>query len=101
MWKVENKVDFLIVCLSLISMTSLPDGLRAFKCFRILRMINKNEGLKVAVRALFRAIPNIANVTLIMLLFFLIFAVIFVSQFKGKFYFCTGNISTVDTSQGF
>jgi hypothetical protein len=41
------------------------------------------------VRALFRGIPNIANITLIMNLLLLIFGVIFVSQFKGKFYSCT------------
>jgi hypothetical protein len=43
----------------------------------------------VAVRALFYAIPNILNITIIMLLFFLIFGVISVSYFKGKFYHCT------------
>jgi hypothetical protein len=48
------------------------------------------------VRALFRAIPNIANVTLIMMLFFLIFGVIAVSQFKGKFFDCIDNIETLE-----
>ena len=43
----------------------------------------------MAVRALFYAIPNILNITIIMLLFFLIFGVISVSYFKGKFYYCT------------
>jgi len=32
--------------------------------------------------------PKIFNVTIIMLLFFLIFGVISVSQFKGMFYHC-------------
>lgn len=85
LWSIENKGDFLIIFFSVISMTSMSDDFRSFKCFRILRLIRQSEGLKVAVRALFRAIPNIANVTLIMNLFFLIFAVVFVSQFKGKF----------------
>jgi len=50
----------------------------------------------VAVRALILGIPNILNVTLIMLLFFLIFGVIFVSGFKGKFYFCSDDIGLID-----
>ena len=54
-----------------------------------MRLISKNEQLKVAVRALFYAVPNVANITIIMLLFFLIFGVIAVSYFKGKFYYCT------------
>ena len=41
------------------------------------------------MRALMRAIPNILNITVIMLLFFLIFGVIGVSYFKGKLYYCT------------
>lgn len=38
--------------------------------------------------------PNIFNVTIIMLLFFLIFGVISVSQFKGLFYYCSDNQET-------
>jgi hypothetical protein len=72
----------------------LPNELKVLKVLRIFRLISRNEGLKVAVRALFRAIPNIANVTLIMMLFFLIFGVIAVSQFKGKFFDCIDNIET-------
>jgi len=34
------------------------------------------------------AIPNVANITIIMLLFFLIFGVIAVSYFKGKLFYC-------------
>ena len=37
------------------------------------------------------ATPNIANVTIISLLFFLIFGIIGVNYFKGTFYECTFN----------
>ena len=77
-------------------MTPLSDNFKSFKVIRILRLINRNEGLQVAVRALAYGIPNILNVTLIMLLFFLIFGVIFVSGFKGKFYFCSDDITGLD-----
>lgn len=55
---------------------------------RILRLLNKNEGLQVAVKALFQAIPQILSITVIMLLFFLIFSIIGVSYFKGRFFYC-------------
>jgi hypothetical protein len=40
------------------------------------------------VRALLFAIPNIVSITLIMIMFFLIFAVVSVSHFKGKMFYC-------------
>jgi hypothetical protein len=42
-------------------------------------MIGKNDGLKVAMKALIQAIPNIMNVTVIMILFFITFGIILVS----------------------
>ena len=78
--------------MSTLSLTPLSDKLKSIKMlriFRALRLVTKNDGLKVAVRALFLAIPNVANVTIIMILFFFIFGVISVSYFKGKLYYCT------------
>lgn len=83
-----NQLDLLIIMFSLLSLTPLSDNYKAFKVLRVLRIISRNEGLRVAVRALIRALPNVANVTSIMILFLLIFGVITVSEFKGKFYFC-------------
>lgn len=86
-----NILDFFILIFSYLCLTPLEGTFKVIKTFRILRslrIIGKNEGLKVAVRALFFAIPNVLNITLIMLLFFLIFAVISVSYFKGKLHFC-------------
>jgi Ion transport protein len=77
-------------------MTPLSNYFSIFKAIRVLRLINRNEGLQVAVRALIYGIPNILNVTLIMLLFFLIFGVIFVSGFKGKFYYCSDDITNIE-----
>jgi hypothetical protein len=54
-------------------------------------LISRNDGLQIAVKSLLLGLPNILNVTIIMLLFFLIFGVISVSQFKGKFFYCSGN----------
>jgi hypothetical protein len=89
-----NVLDFIIVILSIISQSSLSNDFKVIKVLRILRLISRHQGLKVAVRALYYALPNILNVTVIMLIFFLIFGVIGVSQFKGKFYFCAEDIAT-------
>jgi hypothetical protein len=74
-------------------MTALQDDFKAFKVLRILRLISRNDGLQIAVKSLLLGLPNILNVTIIMLLFFLIFGVISVSQFKGRFFFCDGKYS--------
>lgn len=89
-----NLMDFLIVVFSIISLTIQDEKLKVFKVFRLirvlrpLRVIARNEGLKVAVQALLMATPNIANVTIISLLFFLIFGIIGVNYFKGTYYEC-------------
>lgn len=89
-----NVLDFIIVILSIISQSTLSNDFKVIKVLRIFRLISRHQGLKVAVRALYYALPNILNVTVIMLIFFLIFGVIGVSQFKGKFYFCAEDLAT-------
>ena len=48
----------------------------------------KMEGMKVVVNALVGATPSIANVLLVCLIFWLIFAIIGVNTFMGKYYKC-------------
>lgn len=87
-----NLLDCVILVFSYLCLTPLVSTLKVVKALRILRslrLIGRNEGLKVAVRALFFAIPNIINIAIIMMLFFLMFAVVGVSYFKGKMYYCT------------
>lgn len=94
-----NILDFTIIIFSILALTPLSDSLQSIKMFRILRLlrlIGRNESLKVAVRALFLALPNVTSVTIIMLLFFLVFGVVLVSYFKGKFYNCTNPMVTLD-----
>jgi hypothetical protein len=88
MW---NILDFIILIFSYLCLTSLVNTFKVVKTFRILRclrLIGRNEGLKVAVRALLFAIPNILQITIIMILFHSIFAVITMSYFKGKSHYC-------------
>lgn len=90
-----NIIDFIIVLFSLISLfaqggvdLSIFKVLRLLRVLRPLRMISRNEGLKISVQALLMAIPNIINVSIISFLFFLIFGIIGVNYFKGTFYSC-------------
>ena len=92
---VWNILDFFILIVSYICLTPLADSFKIIKTFRILRalrLVGRNEGLKVAVRALLYAIPYVINVAIIMILFYLVFAIISISYFKGKLYYCTNNL---------
>ena len=73
---------------------------RLFRVLRPLRVISRNEGLKVAVSALINAIPDIFNVLIICLLFFLLFGIFGVNYFKGMYYSCnTENIDPTVISE--
>lgn len=66
------------------------------RVLRPLRMISKNEGLKLAVLSLMNAIPGIINAIVIALLFFILFGILGTNYFKGRFYYCfTDNISSI------
>lgn len=89
-----NLIDFIVVILSIISLSMENGRLKIFKVFRLLkvvrpiRVISRNKGLKIGIQALFMAIPNIFNVIVVALLFFIIFGIIGVNYFKGSFYSC-------------
>jgi hypothetical protein len=92
---VWNIIDFTIILVSIMDLTLndfdsmvIVKSFRLFKGLKPLRLISKNQGLKVAVHALVKAIPNIINVLIISFLFFLIFGIIGVSLFKGTYYHC-------------
>ena len=94
-----NRLDFFIVIVGLVDLiiqntTSGLDlrflrALRALRALRPLRMVSRNEGLKIVVSAVLQALPDVMNVFLIMLLFYLIFGILGVIFFKGSFYTCT------------
>jgi hypothetical protein len=92
-----NVLDFFIMFLSVLSTLPSIKHLQVFKMFRvfrILRLISKTEGLKIGLSALFRAVPNIVRITIIILLFFLIFGIIAVSFFKGTFHYCQSTLAS-------
>lgn len=59
-----------------------------FRILRPLRIISRNEGLKIAIKSLVMAFPDMINIIIIMLLFFICFGIIGISYFKGKMFAC-------------
>ena len=51
-------------------------------------MVSKNEGIKTVVNAILSAIPSLINVSLIVGLVMLIFAILGVQLMKGELGFC-------------
>ncbi|KAI5721996.1 hypothetical protein M8J76_002131 [Diaphorina citri] len=90
-------LDFVIVMVSLINfIASLlgAGGIQAFKTMRTLRALrplramSRMQGMRVVVNALVQAIPSIFNVLLVCLIFWLIFAIMGVQLFAGKYFKC-------------
>nr|XP_013815965.1 PREDICTED: sodium channel protein type 2 subunit alpha-like isoform X10 [Apteryx mantelli mantelli] len=90
-------LDFLIVDVSLVSLVANALGyselgaiksLRTLRALRPLRALSRFEGMRVVVNALVGAIPSIMNVLLVCLIFWLIFSIMGVNLFAGKFYHC-------------
>ncbi|XP_072298967.1 sodium channel protein type 4 subunit alpha B [Eucyclogobius newberryi] len=95
-------LDFLIVDVSLVSLTANILGyselgaiksLRTLRALRPLRALSRFEGMRVVVNALVGAIPSIFNVLLVCLIFWLIFGIMGVNLFAGKFYYCSNETS--------
>uniref|UniRef100_A0A3B5R6H5 Sodium channel protein n=1 Tax=Xiphophorus maculatus TaxID=8083 RepID=A0A3B5R6H5_XIPMA len=95
-------LDFLIVDVSLVSLTANILGyselgaiksLRTLRALRPLRALSRFEGMRVVVNALVGAIPSIFNVLLVCLIFWLIFSIMGVNLFAGKFYYCFNETS--------
>ncbi len=96
-------LDFIIVGVSLVNFAasllgagniSIFKTMRTLRALRPLRAMAKMEGMRVVVNALVGALPSIFNVLLVCLIFWLIFAIIGVNTFMGRFQKC------VDTNTG-
>nr|XP_019963983.1 PREDICTED: sodium channel protein type 2 subunit alpha-like isoform X2 [Paralichthys olivaceus] len=95
-------LDFLIVDVSLVSLVANALGyseltaiksLRTLRALRPLRALSRFEGMRVVVNALLGAIPSIMNVLLVCLIFWLIFSIMGVNLFAGKYYYCVNTTS--------
>ncbi|NWV74624.1 SCN5A protein, partial [Dasyornis broadbenti] len=98
-------LDFFIVAVSLINLFGSTfdtiKSLRTLRALRPLRALSRFEGMRVVVNALLGAIPSIMNVLLVCLIFWLIFSIMGVNLFAGKFGKCvnlTEENSVLDSS---
>ncbi|XP_061626694.1 voltage-dependent T-type calcium channel subunit alpha-1I-like isoform X1 [Phyllopteryx taeniolatus] len=93
-----NILDGFLVFVSLIDIVvSMAGGakilgvlrvLRLLRTLRPLRVISRAPGLKLVVETLITSLKPIGNIVLICCAFFIIFGILGVQLFKGKFYYC-------------
>ncbi|XP_037942222.1 sodium channel protein 60E-like [Teleopsis dalmanni] len=88
-------LDFIIVFVSVLSLLieenenlKVLRSLRTLRALRPLRAISRWQGMRIVVNALMYAIPSIFNVLLVCLVFWLIFSIMGVQFFGGKFFKC-------------
>ena len=101
-----NKLDFIIVAMSIIDMSVTSIDIPVIKVFRVLRtlrplkLIKHNISMKVVVLALLESIVGIINVTIVILMVWIIFAILGVSLLSGKMHSCVNpEIKQMDICQ--
>lgn len=99
-----NYLDMVVLTVGYIGKVGDPDGplkaLRLVRAFRPLRMVNRVKGMKLVLGALIAACPALANVCALLVAVFMIFAILGLSLFSGKFYYCTDGESDRDLCWG-
>ena len=92
-----NYLDLVVLIVQYINFFFSPDGpfkvLRLLRAFRPLRMINRIAGLKLVVTALIDALPAFGNVIVLLVSIFLVFSILGMSLFMGKFSSCNDVVS--------
>eukprot|EP00301_Raphidiophrys_heterophryoidea_P006188 c12515_g4_i2.p1 GENE.c12515_g4_i2~~c12515_g4_i2.p1 ORF type:complete len:1711 (+),score=471.23 c12515_g4_i2:352-5133(+) len=89
-----NKLDFVIIFLSCITLflsdsrVSSLKALRAFRALRPLRTIGRIDSLKIVINALTQSAMPMLNALALMMFFLLVFAILGVHLFAGKFHYC-------------
>ena len=95
-----NRLDFLIVFSSIVDMILIYHEVRALWILRILRLIkiirslrfiSQNSNIKHVVKALLLSAGALANVTWVVFIFYLMYAILGMSLLKGKLGYCDIN----------
>eukprot|EP00657_Telonema_sp_P-1_P010085 TRINITY_DN4377_c0_g1_i1.p1 TRINITY_DN4377_c0_g1~~TRINITY_DN4377_c0_g1_i1.p1 ORF type:complete len:421 (+),score=130.40 TRINITY_DN4377_c0_g1_i1:2-1264(+) len=89
-----NQLDFFIVLISVISVSGALDSgglrsLRTLRALRPLRTIKRAPGLRCAVETIVRCLPPFFNIAIVSAVCYLIFAIMGVQFWAGKFWKCT------------
>ena len=89
-----NVLDFIIVVSSLMSLAFDSESLSIMKSFRLmralrpLRMVSRMKGMQIVVTCLIKSMPAVINVVMFGGFQFLVFGILGVQLFGGKFYKC-------------
>ena len=93
-----NQLDALVVVIALVALAFPGFSVaRSLRALRPLRVIVRSEQVKVVVNSLYRALPAITNVFFFCMIFWIIFGILGVNLFAGKFYTCECADSFVGT----
>ena len=112
----QNKIDFLagVVCEAASLFAKALAGpnaedldstlrslkiLRTLRALRPLRVISRSESLQVAVGSLGNALPAIVNGVIVCGLILLLYAIVGISLFKGRFWYCKDKYVTGESSE--
>jgi len=95
-----NWLDAIVVCVSIIDMlvpgsSKILKTLRIMRAFRPLRIVSRNENLKIVVQTMFGAMPDLVTLIVVSMLFLLIFALFALENLKGRFYYCEPGDATL------
>ena len=88
-----NALDISVVIISILSVSLSSDGsslsilkvLRMGRLLRPMKLLSKNEGLRVSIEALSKSVVPIIRLLMICILFYVIFAIMGTTLFKGDF----------------
>lgn len=90
-----NQLDFFIVVTSLVDFflrnVEIPfiKILRLLRTLRPLRVISHNRSLRLIVTALFESVGSIFNVSIVVIVVWLMFAIFGINSYKGQFFYCS------------
>eukprot|EP00775_Hariotina_reticulata_P006841 gene6841-7059_t len=90
----QNQVDFLIMVSSLAMLfldtldLAVIKALRVLRAIKPLRALTRSAGMQLIFKSLTLSLAAMGNVSIVVLLFFIIFAILGVQLFHGKFFSC-------------
>ena len=96
-------IDFFIVVVSILDLSLTQVNIPMIKVFRLLRIfrplrfVTHNVNMRIIVTALFRSFGAICNTLIMVLVIWLMFSIVGVSFFAGKFQYCTQGTYTYST----
>jgi Ca2+-binding EF-hand superfamily protein len=99
-----NRLDLFVLVLACIDTIMLLAGseptswtrvLRLLRILRPLRLIKHSQGVRVIVGALIASAPMVLAVLILNVVFYVVFATLGVTMFKGQFYSCNGPLDSL------